>query len=182
MNRLLTNVLVVPALLTLVACAASSPARTATSPAPDTTRPAAKAAPAEDLGKYRPVFTAPAPPKTSSSAAKPNVTPTAHVNSQIDQRLRDLAFTNQSVKYTSGYRILVYIGLERQDAMNIRRAVISRYPQETDYITFKQPLYRLYIGDYTSRLEAEQAMLRIRPLAPKAELQATQVLVNKTRF
>ncbi|KAA9338616.1 sporulation protein [Hymenobacter busanensis] len=185
MNRLLTNLLVLPALLLLGACAASTPAATATTAPPDTTRPASAktaAVAAEDLSKYRPVFTPPALPKATTGAAKPNVTPTAHVNALIDQRLRDQAYTNQNVKYTNGWRILVYIGLERQDAMNARRAIISRYPQETDYLTFKQPLYRLFIGDYTTRLEAEQAMLRLRPLAPKAEMQATQVLINKTRF
>ncbi|WP_400193512.1 sporulation protein [Hymenobacter sp. B81] len=182
MNRLLTKVLALPALLTLAACAASAPAASPAASTPDTTRPAAAARPAvtDDLSKYRPVFSPPAAPRPA--AAKPSVTPTAHVNAQVEQRLRDLAYTNQNVKYTNGYRILVYIGLERQDAMNVRRAVISRYPQETDYLTFKQPVYRLFIGDYVSRLEAEQALLRLRPLAPKAELQATQVLINKTRF
>jgi hypothetical protein len=31
-------------------------------------------------------------------------------------------------------------------------------------------------------LEAEQAMLRIKPLAPKAQLEPAQVVLNKTRF
>ncbi|OON68147.1 hypothetical protein B0919_15320 [Hymenobacter sp. CRA2] len=116
-----------------------------------------------------------APPKTF-------VTPTASVNALIDQRLRDQAYTNQNVKYTSGFRILAYVGLERDQAMSIRRSVISRYPEETDYVVFKQPIYRLFIGDYSNRLDAERAMLRIKPLAPKAELQPAQVLINKTRF
>lgn len=186
MNRLLTNV---PALITtllLAGCAASAPATTATTAAPDTARPAAattaktRQQPAEDLSKYRPKFAAPAEPK----APQPRgfIVPTANVNTQIDQRLRDQAYTNQNVKYTSGYRIQAYVGLERDEAMAIRRAVISRYPEETDYIVFKQPIYRLFIGDYASRLDAERAMLRIKPLAPKANLEPAQVLINKTRF
>ena len=86
------------------------------------------------------------------------------------------------MKYAQGYRILAYVGMERDQVMAIRRAVISRYPDETDYITFKQPTYRLLIGDYLTRLEAEQAMLRIKPLAPKAQLEPAQVVLNKTRF
>ncbi|RZK22901.1 MAG: sporulation protein, partial [Hymenobacter sp.] len=50
------------------------------------------------------------------------------------------------MKYTSGYRIRVYLGLEREQAMTVRRQIIGRYPDETDYLTFKQPVYRLYIG------------------------------------
>lgn len=185
MNRLLTNVPALIALLGLAGCAASAPPAATRPAAPDTTKPAAATAarqnqPAEDLSMYRPKFTAPPAPRPA--AAKTFVAPTATVNAQIDQRLRDQAYTNQNVKYTQGYRIQAYVGLERDEAMAIRRAVISRYPEETDYLVFKQPIYRLFVGDYPSRLEAERAMLRIKPLAPKAELQPAQVLINKTRF
>ena len=84
------------------------------------------------------------------------------------------------MKYTSGYRIRVYLGLEREQVMSIRRQVIGRYPDETDYITFKQPVYRLYIGDYTNKLEAARGLARVRQFVPKAELEAMQVLLNKT--
>jgi hypothetical protein len=178
MKSLLHNVFLFSALLSLASCASSGPVgKTTTS---DTTR-RRESAPAEDLSRYRPVFTTPST-VVQPAGSKPSVTPTNHVNSQVDQRLRDQAFTNQNVKYAQGYRILAYVGLERDQAMAIRRAIISRYPDETDYITFKQPTYRLLIGDYMTRLEAEQAMLRIKPLAPKAQLQPTQVLLNKTRF
>ena len=179
---LLRNVLLLSLFVSLGACASSGPGTPAAS-APDTTRRgAAAASAAEDLSRYRPVFTA---PKTTTAAPAPTVRavpPTNHVNAQIEQRLRDQAFTNQNVKYAQGYRILAYVGLEREQAMAVRRAVISRFPEETDYLTFKQPIFRLWIGDYLTRLEAEQAMLRIRPFAPKAELQAAQIVINKTAY
>ncbi|TGE21960.1 sporulation protein [Hymenobacter aquaticus] len=183
MIHLVRNVLLFSTFLSLAACAASAPASTGTVAAPDTARKTTQAAPAEDLSRFRPVFT---PPKAPTTAAAPTnrapVTPTAHVNPQIEQRLRDQAYTNQNVKYAQGFRILAYVGLEREQAMAIRRSIISRYPEETDYLTFKQPVFRLWIGDYLTRLEAEQAMLRIRPLAPKAELEPAQVLLNKTSY
>ncbi|TYZ13262.1 sporulation protein [Hymenobacter lutimineralis] len=178
---LLRNVLLLSVLFSLGACAASAPAASTT--APDTTRQATTATlPAEDLSRYRPVFNAPKPAAALPPKAAVAVTPVNHVNAQVEQRLRDQAFTNQNVKYAQGFRILAYVGMEREQAMSIRREVISRYPEETDYITFKQPLYRLWVGDYLTRLEAEAALLRIRPLAPKAELQPAQVLLNKTSF
>lgn len=180
MKFLLRNVFLFSALLTLASCATSAPAGSAS--APDTTRRReATSLPAEDLSRYRPVFT---PPATAAQPVgpKPAVVPTNQVNSQIDQRLRDQAYTNQNVKYAQGYRILAYVGLQREQVMAIRREIISRYPEETDYISFKQPTYRLLIGDYLTRLEAEQAMLRIKPFAPRAQLEPTQVILNKTRF
>ncbi|RYY14836.1 MAG: hypothetical protein EOO36_13600 [Cytophagaceae bacterium] len=175
----------------LAACATTAPTApvAAQSVPTDTVRKTTALIPAEDLTKYRPMF-APAPaaapaattPKAAASAGaqKTAPVPTNSVTAQVEQRLRDQAFTNQNVKYTSGYRIRVYLGLEREQVMNIRRQVIGRYPDETDYITFKQPVYRLYIGDYTTKLAAVRGLARVRQFVPKAELEAMQVLLNKT--
>ncbi|MBF9219583.1 sporulation protein [Hymenobacter ruricola] len=185
MTRPLLKVLLFPALLSLVACASTAQQAPQASAPPDTTRkPAAATAaplPAEDVSKYRPVFAVPKPAPVAATAPAPKTTlpPTSHVNPQVEQRLRDQAYTNQNVKYTQGYRILVYLGLERDQVMAIRRAIISRYPDETDYIVFKSPVYRLYIGDYLTKLDAARGLARLRGLSPKLELEPTQVLLNK---
>ncbi|MFD1873415.1 SPOR domain-containing protein [Hymenobacter bucti] len=190
MNLRFRNAVLLLGLPLLAACAATAPAAPTTRAAAptDTTRKTVGLIPAEDLTRYRPTFaapTAPAPalaPKTA--AALPSTTkapvPTNHVNAPLEQRLRDQAYTNQNVKYTSGYRIKAYSGFERDQAMNVRRQVIGRYPDETDYLTFKQPVYRLYIGDYITKLDAARGLARVRQFAPKAELEPMQVLLNKT--
>ncbi|MGI4867384.1 MAG: hypothetical protein ACRYFZ_25925 [Janthinobacterium lividum] len=186
------NAMLLLSLPLLAACATTAPtAPPAAQAAPtDTVRKTTALLPAEDLTKYRPTF-APAGPSASPAAAARPAGPTASVqkatapaptnaaNAQVEQRLRDQAFTNQNVKYTSGYRIRAYLGLERAQAMTIRRQVIGRYPDETDYITFKQPVYRLYIGDYTTKLDAARGLARVRQFVPKAELEPMQVLLNK---
>jgi hypothetical protein len=187
MTQPLLKSLLFPALLSLVACASTAQqAPQASTPADTTRKPAATAAapallPAEDVSKYRPVFAAPKPLPTTSAPTAPKtaVVPTAHVNPQVEQRLRDQAYTNQNVKYAQGYRILVYLGLERDKVMAIRRTIIGRYPDETDYIVFKSPVYRLYIGDYLTKLDAARGLARLRGLTPKLELEPTQVLLNK---
>lgn len=170
-------------LLALAACAGTAAqAPHASIPADTTKKPVATAAsmPAEDVTKYRPVFTAPkAVPVAAAPAPKAAVAPTNQVNAQVEQRLRDQAYTNQNVKYAQGYRLLVYLGIERDQVMAIRRSIIGRYPDETDYITFKSPVYRLYIGDYLTKLDAARGMARLRGLTPKLELESTQVLLNK---
>ena len=169
-------------LLALAACAGTAAqAPRASAPADTTRKPvAAVLLPAEDVTKYRPVFAAPKTvPVAAAPVAKTTAPPTNHVNPQVEQRLRDQAYTNQNVKYAQGYRLLVYLGLERDQVMAIRRTIIGRYPDETDYITFKSPVYRLYIGDYLTRLEAARGIARLRGLTPKLELEATQVVLNK---
>jgi hypothetical protein len=193
MNLRFRNAVLVLSLPLLAACATTAPATTTRAATPvDTTRKTVAAVPAEDLTKYRPTFpapgvpAAPAPtvaPKTAGALASATKAaapvPTNHVNAPMEQRLRDQAFTNQNVKYTRGYRIKAYSGFERDQAMSVRRQVIARYPDETDYITFKQPVYRLYIGDYTTKLEAARGLSRVRQFVPKAELEPMQVLLNK---
>ena len=184
LKRLLLNAGLAVAAPLLAACAptAQAPAKT-TTPA-DTSRRGPATGPAEDVRKYRSAA-ATTPPKlagplpTAPPIKAPFIAPTNAVNAQLEQRLRDQASNNLNVKYIQGYRILAYVGLERDKAMATRRSVISRYPEETDYLTFKQPVYRLYIGDYASKLDAVRALQRIRPLAPRAELESAQVLLNK---
>lgn len=182
MNRPVLKILLVTPLLALAACAGTAAQAPRASTPADTTKKTVAPAPlpAEDVSKYRPVFPAPKEvPVAAMPAVKTAVPPTNAVNAQVEQRLRDQAYTNQNVKYAQGYRLLVYLGIERDQVMAIRRTVIGRYPDETDYITFKSPVYRLYIGDYLTKLDAARAMARLRGLTPKLELESTQVLLNK---
>ncbi len=185
MNLRFRNAVLLLSLPLLAACAASAPTTRVQTPA-DTTRKSV--ATTEDLTRYRPVFTPAAtgsatPPTAAKPAPPARITapaPTNQVNAQVEQRLRDQAFTNQNVKYASGYRVRAYLGLERDQVMSIRRQIISRYPDETDYITFKQPVYRLYIGDYINKLDAARGLARVRQFVPRAELEPMQVLLDKT--
>ncbi|MFD1468177.1 hypothetical protein ACFQ48_08075 [Hymenobacter caeli] len=189
MKPSLLSVLAAPFLLLLAACAGTAPRATAAADTLPGGR-AATALPADDLRAYRlPVPPAPpaagpeagakAPVPAPAAPRPPAPLPTNQVNAQVEQRLRDQAYTNQAVKYAQGFRLLVYLGLERDQAMAIRRAVIGRYPDETDYLSFKAPVYRLYVGDYLTRLDAARARARLRGLTQRAEVEATQVLINK---
>lgn len=195
MNLRLRNAVLFLSLPLLAACAATAPAAPSTraqAPA-DTTRKPVAAAPAENVAKYRPTFAPPAAESPAGPAATPKPAgsagpagkatapaPTSHVTAQVEQRLRDQAFTNQNVKYVSGFRVRAYLGLERDQVMTIRRQIIGRYPDETDYITFKQPVYRLYVGDYVNKLDAARGLAKVRQFVPRAELEPMQVLLNKT--
>ena len=66
-----------------------------------------------------------------------------------------------------------------------RRRVIRRvpiYPREEwrppVYPQYKQPTWRVKVGDYFSRIEAQQVLLRIKDLAPNAIIVAEQINVK----
>ena len=47
-----------------------------------------------------------------------------------------------------------------------------------DYLLYEQPTFRLKIGDYFTRLEAEQALARWRDVIPQGLIVAEQVNVR----
>ena len=126
-----------------------------------------------DVSRFRPAVAAPA-----AVAPRPAAAPTHALTAQADNQLADFAEANKSVKYAQGYRILAYTGGERAEAMRIRTALIRRNPDEHDYLQFQQPTYRLKIGDYLTRLEAEQALVLYRDIMPNSLIVAEQVNVQ----
>jgi hypothetical protein len=63
--------------------------------------------------------------------------------------------------------------------MNLRKAIIARVPEQKDYLTYQQPNFRLKIGDYFSRIEAQQVLNRISDLIPNAHIVQDQINIPK---
>ena len=181
MRRKIPNLLYNFALL-LVLSACAGAAGTSSSGAAgtktDTTTGTAKA---EDLSKYRPKYTL---PETANASVMPAakagaaVMPTNHVNQQVAMLLDSVAIKNKSVRYAKGFRIQAYSGTERKAAMDVRNAIVRRLPDEEVYQQYKQPTWRIKVGDYFSRIEAQQALLRIRDITPNALIVVDQINVK----
>lgn len=90
-----------------------------------------------------------------------------------------VASVNKNIRYAQGYRILAYNGSERQTVMNLRKAIIARVPEQKDYLTYQQPNFRLKIGDYFSRMEAQQVLNQIGDLIPNAHIVQDQINIPK---
>ena len=58
----------------------------------------------------------------------------------------------------SGFRVQIFSGLDRQRANSEQSNFKSLYPNITSYISYTQPYYRLRVGDFRTRLEAEKFM------------------------
>lgn len=136
---------------------------------------------AEDFSAFRPEF--PATPATDNTTVAetvaPAVTPAHHVNSRVNALLDTVAQANKAIRYAQGFRILAYTGTERKAAMDLRKALIDRIPEERDYLQYQQPTFRLKIGDYLSRIEAQQVLSRIQDITPNAMIISDQINVNR---
>jgi hypothetical protein len=63
--------------------------------------------------------------------------------------------------------------------MDMRRAIIERIPEERDYLQYRQPTFRLKVGDYLTRIEAQQVLSRIQDITPNALIVTDQINVNR---
>ncbi|MBD1398250.1 sporulation protein [Pontibacter sp. JH31] len=128
----------------------------------------------DDVSIYRPKY-----PVEDMEAPVARVEPTAHENSKVAVLMDSVASVNKNIKYAQGYRILAYNGSERQTVMSLRKAIIARVPEQKDYLTYQQPHFRLKIGDYFSRIEAQQVLNQILDLIPNAHIVQDQINIPK---
>lgn len=126
-----------------------------------------------DIARFRPPIQA---TRAGSVVADPATR--SDQTMRADAQLDALAQAGRAVKTAAGFRILAYTGPSRDEAMKIRTAVIRRDPNEKDYLLYEQPTFRLKIGDYFSRLEAEQALAGWRDVIPQGLIVAEPVNVR----
>lgn len=87
------------------------------------------------------------------------VTKDPQIDSLIARRLElNRAGLTGSNVTLSGYRVQIFSGLDRQEAYSEQAKFKSRYPGINTYISYTQPNYKLRVGDFRTRLEAEKLM------------------------
>ncbi|MDB5240156.1 MAG: sporulation protein [Spirosoma sp.] len=150
----------------------------------------------EDLSSVRPVYKTPV---TSSSATRPvgsgsslptsrrseprratGPTEATHVNRRLDAVLDTIAIKNRSVRYAPGYRVQVYVGNQRQEVESIKLLIYQKFPELSAYLSYTQPTYKLKVGDFMRKLDAERYYSSIRQLITSAQLQPDKVDIRRS--
>jgi hypothetical protein len=156
----------------------------------------------EDLASVRPAYKVPAAPTTpSTSATRPAVpaTPTPstaprrnetrkpngpveamHVNRRLDAVMDTIANQNRSIRYAPGYRVQVYVGTQRQEVESIKLLIYQNFPELSAYLSYTQPTYKLKVGDFMRKMDAERYYTSIRQLLASAQLQPDKVDVRRS--
>lgn len=60
-----------------------------------------------------------------------------------------------------GYRIQLFSGTERNNANNLRNKFKTEHPDVPIYLIYQQPYYKLRVGDFRNKIEAQQLYLKI---------------------
>ena len=148
----------------------------------------------EDLASVRPVYkVVPVKPVTTTRPSVPAATPrkpdsrkpaapteAMHINRRLDLILDTLATQNRSVRYAPGFRIQVYVGTQRQQVDDARAIMTQNFPALNPYLSYTQPTYKLKVGDFMRRIDAERYFASIKQLIPSAQLQSDKVDIRRS--
>ncbi|MFY7734087.1 MAG: SPOR domain-containing protein [Bacteroidia bacterium] len=76
---------------------------------------------------------------------------TIYLDSIIDKKNRENTI-NQTI---NGYRIQLFSGNERNNANNIKTKFLKLYPDQTAYLAYNQPYFKIRVGDFRTKLDAK---------------------------
>lgn len=91
-----------------------------------------------------------------------------------------IAEKNRSIRYAPGYRVQIYIGNERQQADAAKLQVYQTFPELAPYLSYNQPTYKLKVGDFMRRTDAERYYSQIKQLIASAMLIPDKVDVRRS--
>lgn len=103
-----------------------------------------------------------------------------YINDKVDAYLDEKAAKNKNVKYANGYRIQLYVGRERKLVDEAKIYIYQTYPNINPYLTYSLPTYKLKIGDFITRTEAERLLNQLKPQYPEAIIIPEKIDVKKS--
>jgi hypothetical protein len=104
----------------------------------------------------------------AQNQGKVTVVKDALIDSLIARRitLNKLASSNGTPILVTGYRVQVFFGTNRKEAYNEQTRFKSIYPELNTYLSYTQPNYRVKVGDFRTRAEAQKLMTELRSEFP----------------
>lgn len=79
---------------------------------------------------------------------------------------RRLELSRSGAISVNGFRVQIFSGTSRQEAYDQQARFQTLYPGVRTYISYEQPNYKVRVGDFRTRLEAEKLMNKLRRFYP----------------
>jgi len=78
----------------------------------------------------------------------------------IDTLIARRPYLNKTIlpgeETTNGYRVQIFFGSSRQAAYDAQAKFMSEYPEIKTYISYIEPNFKVQVGDFRTRLEAQK--------------------------
>lgn len=91
----------------------------------------------------------------------------ATVTVEQDKSITQLLEYKKDLRTTDTFKIQVYQG-NRQNAERVRNEFRNSYGEWSVDMEYNTPNYKIWVGNFTSRLEADRALLKIKNNYPSA--------------
>jgi len=83
---------------------------------------------------------------------------------KLDELLNKHLYYCQNYRFIPGYRIQIFFDSgnnSKKGALAIKASFITKYPDVEAYIIFQEPYYKVRVGDFRTRMEAEGFLEKI---------------------
>jgi len=95
------------------------------------------------------------------------------VNTGSDVRRLLDAYTQLTLEHPgmNGYRIQIFFdsgNTSKQAAMSAKKSFETRFPEIEAYISFEEPNYKVRVGNFRTKLDAEGCLKKVASLYPSA--------------
>lgn len=94
----------------------------------------------------------------------------------LTERLRE----KNKEAYFSGYTILVFSGIDRDEAFNVRDEVALNFPDLSTEMQYQEPRYLIKVGRYGYKFEAQKNFSLINAKFPTARIIQDRFLLKET--
>jgi hypothetical protein len=92
------------------------------------------------------------------------------VDSELDKVQNRFAQKNKSEPYFNGYTVLVFSGIDRNQAFKTQDELKFNYPDYTSEMQYQQPRYLIKLGQYTYKIEAQKVFSKLKGQYPSARI------------
>jgi hypothetical protein len=133
---------------------------------------------AEDLSKYRPKVTLDTTRQDATPTKVPMVPAQLTVNAKVDAVLDSIDKINQLRKFVDGYTIQIYTGQNREEANLAKKTMADNVNDLRADLQFQAPKFRVKVGAYFTRLDAQKDLVRLKRLFPNAILVPEKILIR----
>ncbi len=135
----------------------------------------------EDLSSLRPkVNLETIKPKDSLGIKSPvpSVPVQFAVNEKVDAILDSIDRFNLTRKFVDGHTIQIYSGQKKEEALNTKAKMSELMPDLKANVQYQQPKFRVTVGKYFTRLEAQKDLYRLKRVFTNAILVPERIMIK----
>jgi len=94
---------------------------------------------------------------SASGQTKSKISTPPYLDSLVQKNIEK----HKTEQTRDGFRIQLFSGTERNNANSLRNKFKTEYPDVPIYLIYQQPYYKLRVGDFRNKIEAQQLYLKI---------------------